>query len=579
MSVFLTVASNEKKRNIIEDFFQKYNHFSPSPVKVKDIYVFGCKPPYAKGCAIDHDERRFIFFNEEKEVSSLVNSRSFYDGFFVSVTEDEGTISVKNDFWGQVPKFYFSENGVSACSDSLYLITELRKHIGFPCVPNEEIVLAKSWIGKSSLVEQIFSEETIVSDVFYCPPGSDIKIDSVMGQPYLSVERKLAASIFLSGCESYQDLIKSSAQKIIDLSATYLAANKADNILWLSGGLDSRLVLASFLNVDPGARSFRVKTNDFNTPDGENVKLLSESYKFPLNKRFPPSHIVSDSHEISNLKLWMLFSAGCYDPLHLSGSTMRGTSIPKPVHFHFTGHGAELFKGNYGFKSLENVILGSETVANKDAGYVFLEKCLTALNGLGFDADTPFGSEWHYLAYRNAIHSGRSITTNLIAPRVLFSKELVSLSRQSKLIEKAGPGFVNIAYDLLIAMSSSMAEFPFAEKYKNISKENVYQRYNFLGIENKIEASPYSIIGKPSDVPSPMSDFADNVASRHYDLEMDAKACKDLAISGYEKLPSWLRRAHEFSLNTTCSEASFVFPRGGISSCSAGRLMSFTLFD
>ncbi|MGP9574061.1 hypothetical protein ACT3S8_06370 [Halomonas sp. AOP42-D2-25] len=582
MSTYLFAACSPRRAKDVESFFLKNKSAEPGQ-QFHSGYVFGCGLPFAKGHLIDHENRRIVYFNEgDERARKLIDPRASYEGCFISAIPEGEALLVKSDFWGQLPKFYFSQSGVSACSDSLLLLSELRKHLGLPCAPDEEVLLAKSWLGKTNLGEQIFSEKTILANVYYCPAASDIEIRFVNGCPYVSIKRFDYNSIVPDCSDCYPEVMRKAVEKIINLSTTYMSVPEADNLLWLSGGMDSRIVLASFLYGNSGR--FRAKTNSLSSPDGVVANSLSKNHGFTLNRGFPRSHLVKeeDAEKVSPLKAWMSFSAGCYDPLHLADATIKTSPAPRPVHFHFTGHGAGTYKGAYDFESLPKVIERSNSILNSEAKSVFIEECCLGLENVGFGREMDSGAEWHYLIYRNALHSGRSITTNLIAPRILFSKELTGLS---KLVGKnltVGPSFVSFAADLLILLNPTIAAEPFAEKFKNMSSSVIDDRRKFLGSLSKDERftpEPYSVIGSPSMVNPPFSQLANSVVEKKYGIDISLDECKDIALSGYDKLPEWLRDSYDPLVRRIGAYQAPKLARGGEDSVCFGRMMSFSLFD
>lgn len=147
----------------------------------------------------------------------------------------------------------------------------------------------------------------------------------------------------------------------------------------------------------------------------------------------------------------LFFSGGMYDPLLRSFSRLVQYSR---LVFSLGGHGAEVYKGNYGWRSI--AMLSSSI--KKDS---FAVQAIKGLASIGVDCDVPCGSEYHYLAYRNPLHSSRGSILSL-GMRPLLQKSLVSLSYScANRHPRPAKNRPNIVTDMLLSMGQEFVATQF----------------------------------------------------------------------------------------------------------------------
>src|SRR5699024_1310341 len=124
-----------------------------------------------------------------------------------------------------------------------------------------------------------------------------------------------------------------------------------------------------------------------------------------------------------------------------------------------------------------------------------LDQAGRSIQKIGIPANHEGGSEWHYIAFRNALHGGRATLSSDYVARRAAQIPLIGLSRSPlndlPAPRKAAP---SVVLDSLIVLNPDMALSPFDDPRKNVSSEYVNQRLARLGGPLAAEGiTPYSI--------------------------------------------------------------------------------------
>ena len=94
----------------------------------------------SEGWFQDHDSQSIVLgqkgYNEWK--NSNPESNKEYEGAYVHALFKGLTLTVRNDLFSYLPVIHFSNRDLFVCSDSLYIISEVRKALGLPCKLNQK---------------------------------------------------------------------------------------------------------------------------------------------------------------------------------------------------------------------------------------------------------------------------------------------------------------------------------------------------------------------------------------------------------------------------------------------------------
>lgn len=434
-----------------------------------------------QGYSINYDSKTINYsapVSDEDLLSGL-------EGCYFSAQRSGDKISICNDYFSQLPIFFFANKECFACSDSLYVLLKLRKALGLSTNTDLQSVKSRAWI--NSITNQLISDRTPFAAIKYLPPLNYIELNIVNGNPNAKVIPH--APDFGNDGESFEHLTRLAAINIRSVVSSLIHTYPLS--LSLSGGLDSRVILASAIHkINSG--NLHIGTSETLKRDFEVVKILSEAFSFQYNSR--ENFLSVKTTSIDQLSTYALLSCGVYDSIYCP-KRVPANNLPLPI----TGHGAELYKGNYGLQSIEAI--AEQCPFNRD---LFTAEVTRGQEKLHISSSS---GEIHYLGYRNALHGARSTIFSLYAIRPLMQKTLskhfmypdteISLAQRK-----------NIVHDLLILLSPALAAIEFDKPEKNITQGYISERLNALGgpIRDD-ELIQFEITGSPPETGHAISKF------------------------------------------------------------------------
>lgn len=563
-----------------------------------------------KGYAIDHERSQILYSGN----GTAPNVHWPMAGAYIRVQQDSADIVVGNDLFAQLPLLYFREKGIVAISDSVFMLTEVRKRLGIPNRIHTDAALSRAWI--HGMASHPLGTSTLIDGVQYCPPGSKIRINVLDNEPTSHIEKILAEEFFSANITDYRDTILQSARRAASVIAAITQIPETSTSLSLSGGLDSRVCLAIALEFGNKSSLF-FKTNAASKDDYVVAKNLSERFNFEFKD--PPKENIASKEHVSS---WFLSCAGIYDPL--SG----GGPVHNQKHFRITGVGAESCKGYFGWRPLSaihpakvgyvsairsglkryktavrrsqgglqsilpdcpDLLISIARVLNnkswvppkaaEDISEAAYREASQGLHTVGIGAENPWASEWHYLCFMNSIHGGRATMNSLLDVSPLLQHKLVGLSRSSLNEYPASKvGSPSIITDLLIALNPALASIPFDEQNKNLVSTYVVERSKKLGRVTNIE--PYAVIGAPSAVNSGTPQmFLKLISERGFRGQFTPAVIKQFAAQGYEIIPSEIRHAYNIPKYLVENELPERISPSSWQCKAAGKIMAFLLAD
>lgn len=448
----------KKNKPLTTSFIEKFSSLNISISYEQDwmIYFFSnfaekCKYEngFFKGYFIDHVRKR-VGFSQSQDMH-----KEYYEGCFINIEEhpQKNSCDVHTDVFGLMPLLYSTDKNIVMASDSLYFLKKIRDNLGLQSNFNHDNFVAKTYI--SALTSHPMSSSTLVNEIKYALPGTLIKIQ-LNDEMKVNVTHEGAKNIFKLDNLSYEESIKRSAHQLCGSLGGIVKSGMLPCYFDLSGGLDSRLVLAA---ASPffGSDTVRVGSRKKNIKDYEIAKKICKTFNLPLNKYDEGCQIKIDPGAI-----WLASNAGFTDTLYAFEA--RRT---KNYKFNVGGHGAEVFKGGYGWRNISNLIKDYE---NKDVLAYTYNELKRGLEEFGIDPDDSIGSEWHYLAFRNPVHASRGTQISTLYLRPLMLKSLV---HNMKVERKTNSYKVNPISDMLIYINPELAKIDYDDKRKNITKDDL----------------------------------------------------------------------------------------------------------
>ncbi|MFC7401757.1 hypothetical protein [Citricoccus sp. GCM10030269] len=350
---------------------------------------------------------------------------SEWDGCHLLIDVDHRGFRATTDFFRQLPLLYTSGQGLVAMSDSWSLLVDLRSALGLPLTVDTSAALASSW--PNAMANHPLSATTLCHEIRMLPPGARLEVlfhSTTVSEP--RPHQTPWPELFAPPGTSWGTEVRRAAVRTASLASAWAATEGTSVRLALSGGVDSRLVLAATLMADPDSDVTVYNTTNLgkaNQADADVVASLSERFGFPVGAGGRPAPRPVLEKYASPLSVWLLGSLGLNHQLALPSFRVGGNGF-----FTVSGHGAGVHKGAFGWRSIPD--LKAEIAANDPAmGTAVARESAAILRQLGLDPeDRPHATEWHYVAIRNSIHGGRFAVQNMLGPRPLMQRQLVSLA-------------------------------------------------------------------------------------------------------------------------------------------------------
>ena len=444
-----------------------------------------------KGWAVDYTTGRLVFPSADMDQWPCPHDRA--EGSFFRAEHRGASLSVTADEFSVSPMLHTSEKRLFAASDSLFVLSRVRRVLGFPTDPVPEAAAGRRWT--NSMGHQQFGPQSICSGVEYAFPGTVVTFDLVARSAV--VEHARLPETLLEGIEGHSEAVEESARRMVQLFRALSEAGVTVNAA-ISGGMDSRVVLAAALAADIGD-DLAIGCQDNGSPDLEIASRLSARFRFPLNKG--RRELQGKLRANDQLAYWTVSSMGLYDALY-APRKLREVGLPV---FQVGGHGAEAAKGNYGWRPISGI--GMPEAAKSEAR--------AALALIGVDPAGPTASEWHFLMFRNAIHSSRGAGSSEYAARPAVQKPAIGLSRspQCDFIQPTG-NQPNVVQDVLISLNPDLALADFDKPRKNMDFAHVYSRHRRNGGTLDLGSVPsLEVRGRPEPNPGLTMSFIDLAAS------------------------------------------------------------------
>ena len=415
---------------------------------------------FFQGMMVDHQSKSIILetdgFSSWKE---KYESRDYsqYEGGFLSIEWSSQTVEIQHDCFGLYPVFYYQNNDIFIASDSLFVISRTMKMLGFDVSLNKKSILTRSWT--HGLACSLMTKETMITGVTYLLPCSRLRIytdkNSIQMREYnLDVKK-----IFHRPNKPYLHALMAAKSEILSVVHSLSKGTKLGYKLGLSGGLDSRIILALILQTEKLKEKTYINSNTHisRLGDYEIVKSLSDEFNFEFNGEIPPTENqpVRVNNPFGN---YIMFNLGTFDMTYLYRSYWE-----KPNLIEIGGHGAEIAKGTFaGTKLVRKIPIWRPFLRIK----LFFE-LKKSLHYHSIKMNRENTIQWHHMLYKSAIQNGRYLERTQISLRPLMNRRLAAIGLHNKKNHK------EILKDLLILLSPKLASHPFDKENKNIHQSYI----------------------------------------------------------------------------------------------------------
>ncbi len=573
---------------------------------VDDSFVF------FRGWFQDHDTKSIILgqrgFCQWLQTSHKPDFTKEYEGCYFATTISNKEIKITNDVFSYLPVIYFSNDDLLVCTDSMYMISHVRKYLKIPCELNKSVMHSRAWT--HGLASAVMSNNTLIQGVKLLSPGKYLRIKiskKVFSRKHVLnlhdiLEEIPLKRLFSVDFQNYTEAIRDATIKMAQSTMSLLHIDDVLIKFGLSGGLDSRVILAGILQHREKLSKIAIRTNPHPSRknDYEIVNKLSKIYDFSFNDdEIIEMHQEKFSLEKKEIKdrfaLWVLSWMGLFDMTYF-----RNKYWNHPFVIEMGGHGAETLKGTWTTKNLESLNLkidksGTEDEVNESRNrYLSIHSEMQkTLQSGGIDLDEYGSLQWHHLCFRSPIQNGRFIDTSAIAIRPFIQQRLYALSisdinpfkgdkhkiwnlEHSKLNEPT------LLHDMLILLNPELAAIDFENSKYNLTDEYIEFRLNELGGKIELDvAENYSIFGTLNGLKNGPPDCFVNIVEHKFEHNMsdlDSIANFMQLVWGNISDPevkSAFRPAYEMAIDRLSNPDAYV-PNAGTA---AAKIISLSLID
>ncbi len=457
---------------------------------------------YMRGTLVSEEPPALVFGIDGWLASKAHISPDEAGGEFLHAAWTDSELSITRDVFGNARLMYFSGCGVAAASDSLLVLLDLQLHLGMRVALDEQVLLARAAL--NGVAGQQTSSRTVVDSVRFLPAGFGLRSHR---RDWIVVGRSMGERVDARG-ESDMENLRGGARRVAEVVAALACVPHWIPVLSLSGGYDSRLVLAGVVS-SGAAAEFRASTI-YNgsewSRDYEVGKALGRHFGVRVADGVADQN--GPDRAPSQMELWASSIFGVYD-----GFGPRLTYQRVARRFGVTGIGAEIHKGNWGWRDASALL--DFAAPSGVVRHALAQELELGLREAGADPGVRNASELYYLAFRNGLHGASahlSLHMTNVAPVMQFS--LARAAHRRVHDDEGALGFSGSASgirDMTAILSPEVCSFEYDDPRRNISYSEALERQRVLGGGlGRIE--PARIFGDPLAVPAGASGFSFSVA-------------------------------------------------------------------
>ena len=544
---------------------------------------------YFRGQALDHESSSMILgtngFSEfqKENIEYLEPSRiADFEGSFVLSRWSDKELTFQSDLFSMYRLLYFASDEILIVSDSLVLIVECMKHLKINREINNDVALVKAW-NASGLPNAPFSKELIVKKVFTLQVGKHIKMTWDNDKINVICVERSVKEIFSISQEPYEKMIRKCAIRMFSSIDFVVKSFNPIIEFGLSGGIDSRVLLALCLRSKDIMNSLIINTNKSPTRinDYNVVAKLSQIYGFKFNDSENRNKLINSKKikkfNIKNkLGFWKLSALGTYDSFYQTTHYYDYPGIISMV-----GVGAEPVK-QYMDSSKINNLAKSQHPLVRDA----VARLLTQTIGeMGIDPNSSEAMKWYHMSYKAAYHLGYKITQSSMILRPFVQKSIFKISLlPDNPFKGSGIKGPTVLHDILIMLNPELAYELYDSESKNITKEYANERLMLLGgVLSMEELMSPKIFGNIKEIANgPANTFMSVVKDFEWETKEPFKVqlieyVKDIYLN---KMPSnELKEIYQSCFERTIEHLENEKFELGAAGALASRFLAFTLFE
>ncbi|MCH1883891.1 hypothetical protein [Agrococcus sp. ARC_14] len=415
-------------------------------------------------------------------------------GEYIAASWSDGRLTIDRDVFGQPRLAHTRVRGLIAASDSFLVLASLRRALGARITLNQEVLAARAV--RDLVTSQQCSTETLSNEILYVPGSRGL------GQTRHRLRFELTGPLMTDRVRTDRDpaeLLRTSASNVGRIVQTLAGVEGWSTTLSLSGGLDSRVVLAGAVATDV--------VNDvllYTRPAGNDVdREIALELMAAVGSGLKPAGGTMAPATEGPLTLWAASLLGFYD-----GFGPRNGSRGRTRDFGLTGIGAEIHKGNWDWRTIP--ALAQAVAAAGPARDAVEAQLLKGAASVGASAKDTNASELVYLGYRNAIHAGAGhIGVHMTGLHPVMQLDLARAAHQR--LEGSFSGSEQGIVDMTLLLAPALVSERYDRAERILSPEEAQTRLRALG--GPLEPmSALTVYGRAEDVVAGPSSLSLSIA-------------------------------------------------------------------
>ena len=543
---------------------------------------------FFRGQALDHETSSMIlggsgFFDYQKRFPRYRNPSEItdFEGSYVLARWNDDEFSIQTDLYSIYRLLFYSNERIIVASDSLVLITDCMRKLGVERILNYDVARIKAW-NASGLPNCPFTPELIMKGVFTSQVGSSIRGSWKNGILKSELFQRNVPELFISHEEEYAEALANCLRKMYSSINFAVEAFSPVIEFGLSGGVDSRLLLALCLQSQSIMDKLIINTNKSDTriDDYNVVSQLSKLYSFEFNnnvlRREKLSQFTQNREMIINgLGFWKLASLGTYDAFYMTSHFYF-----HPCILHMSGVGAEPVKQLMDTSRIDKLANSQHPLVRE----MVRQKLAETVSNMGISPDSEYAMKFFHMSYKASYHLGFKIAQSSMLMRPYVQKSIFSIgiSENNPFRGKPNQG-PTVLHDMMILLDPELASLPYDTEKKNISQEYAYQRLVELGgpIEFDDLSNPL-IFGSIEDVNNgPAQCFLNMVNDFKWEEGVDQRVqLANMVKHNFEhKIPDDLKEIYMSCYEKTLENLDNPKIELSAAGAMAARFIVFDLFD
>ncbi len=375
----------------------------------------------------------------------------------------DNSIDIVVDPLSMYPLFIYQQSGLFACSNNIFALVTCLQRCGIETSRSSRLFALEGTFGNA------ISDFTSYQSITLLPPASRV---SISGQNVATIFPQRELSTYFVSDDSYTDLLDRAEVELRDNIRACLDGPFKYRIADLTGGMDSRLVLAVIL-AEASTDNFLFATGgSYPTPDVAVADVLREKYSLTSGVDLYERLYSLADDPVASLCAQLRATDACYTH---TGEMLIGTSRRLDI-AHIGGGVAETFRGGimpapalagdtllHLLKKVDRRTVLTDKEREQQRNQIASRFKFYRRGGV---PESALGDAL-YLFERNRYHFGfiwraRNLKRTNFQP--LYSPaSILAAQKLSTDLRAAG----KVGFDLMSRFSSSLVEIPFAEKRWN----------------------------------------------------------------------------------------------------------------